>query len=267
MEPVAVTVWDASSGTGPPVAFTHGIFTWATDAEYGFAAQRPLAQRYRLLMMDRRGYGSSPDIERSDYTLDAEDIVDVLGAAGAHLVGHANGALAALLAAAQRPERVHSLALIQPPAFRAASEHPAVQRLLNRVEQATVPADMTAEDFLRASTEGLGMPMPDPTPDRLRAVRSSMRERPVWEAEIPVAILRTATWPKLVVSGTWQNAPDLYREYVGEPLMACAQALASAIEARHLRVPGYYPHTQQPERINTALAQLWASTAPRPHHA
>lgn len=261
-EPVSVTVWDDSGG-GPAVVFTHGIFTWATDSEYGFAAQRPLAQWYRLLMMDRRGYGSSPAVERSDYTVDAEDIVDVLGSTGAHVVGHANGALAALIAAAQCPQLVHSLALIQPPAFRAATEQPVVQRLLDRVEQAAVPAGMSVTEFLRASTEGVGMPMPEPTANRLRAVDTSMHERPVWEAEIPVAALRSAAWPKLVISGTWQDAPALYREYVGEPLMACADALATGIEATHLRVPGYYPHTQQSKRVNTALAQLWNSTAHR----
>jgi len=122
-------------------------------------------------MVDRRGYGSSPDVGRSDFEIDAADLVDVLETktAGAHLAGHANGELAALLAAAQRPDLVHSLSLIQPPALRAATKYPAVRQLLERVEHAAVPEGVSVEDYLRASTEGLGMPMPEPTPDRLRS--------------------------------------------------------------------------------------------------
>jgi hypothetical protein len=37
--------------------------------------------------MDRLGYGSSPDLDHSDYNVDAADIGELLGD-GAHLVGH-----------------------------------------------------------------------------------------------------------------------------------------------------------------------------------
>ena len=61
-------------------------------------AQRPLAERYRLLVMDRRGFGGSPDIDRSDYEVDAADVAELLGD-GAHLVGHSYGGVVAMLAA------------------------------------------------------------------------------------------------------------------------------------------------------------------------
>ena len=104
------------------------------------------------------------------------------------------------------------------------------------------------------------MTMPEPTQDRLRAVATSMRERPVWEAEIPTEALRESTWPKLVITGTWEDAPELYRKYAGEALMECAEGLSRAVAADLVHVPGYYPHTQQPQQVNTALATLWEST-------
>ncbi|MCF2573069.1 alpha/beta fold hydrolase [Brevibacterium sp. UCMA 11754] len=263
MDSVSVTVWDETEGRGPPVVFTHGIFTWATDEEYGFAKQRPLARRYRLLMMDRRGYGSSPDTLRGDFDIDAADIEHLLESLdGAHLVGHSNGGLASLLVAAKRPDLVHSLAVIQPPTFRAAADAPAVRQLLKRVEDVSVPDHVTAEDYLRGSTEGLGMTMPEPTHDRLRAVATSMRERPVWEAEVPTEALRNSNWPKLVIAGTWEDAPEMYRKYAGEALMECAESLSQIIDAELVRVPGYYPHTQQSERVNALLATLWECTRP-----
>ncbi|MFJ8276623.1 alpha/beta fold hydrolase [Streptomyces griseoviridis] len=280
---VHVTVWDdreKAAGSGArtastvpvttvaaaPALFVHNIFTWGSDSTYGFAAQRPLADSRQLLLMDRQGYGDSPDIARSDVDVDAEDVVEVLGnealavgPGGAHLVGHGNGAVAALIAAARRPDLVRSLALIQPSAFTAAAHHPVVAGLLDRVRDGApgIPEDVTPEQYLRASTEGLGMDMPEPTPRRLRAVATSMRERPIWEADIPLEAIRGAALPVLVICGTWEHAPAAYREHVGLPLTAVAESLTGSLGGQLLRVPGYYPHTQEPALVNAALREFW----------
>ncbi|CAM3270413.1 alpha/beta fold hydrolase [Tsukamurella hominis] len=266
--PVHVTTWrpaDPSRRGAAPAIFVHGVFTWGDDDAYGFAAQRPLADDRPLLLVDRRGYGRSPDTDRSDFDTDADDLVALLDTSpdGAHLVGHSNGGLAAMLAAARRPEAVRSLALIQPSALRAAADHPAVRELLARVrpEPAPGPPDLDPAEFLRLSTEGMGMAMPEPTRQRLRAVSTSMRERPVWEADPPLEPLAAAPWPALVVTGTWDDAPAEYRRYAGEPLLACAEAVAERIGARRLRVPGYYPHTQHPAEVNGAVRRLWRDSA------
>jgi pimeloyl-ACP methyl ester carboxylesterase len=73
--------------------------------------------------MDRRGFGESPDIERSDYEVDASDVAKLLGD-GAHLVGHSYGGAVAMLAAGLRPPIVRSLTLIEPSAFRLAARDP-----------------------------------------------------------------------------------------------------------------------------------------------
>ncbi|MFK0291870.1 alpha/beta fold hydrolase [Streptomyces sp. NPDC090442] len=275
MAAVHVTVWDDRDGAGggrapgaaaAPALFIHNIFTWGSDSAYGFGGQRPLADSRRLLLMDRRGYGDSPDTARSDFDVDAEDVVEILddgassvGPGGAHLVAHGNGAVAALIVAARRPDLVRSLALIQPSAFTAAAHHPAVAALLDRVREGApgLPEDITPEQYLRASTEGLGMAMPEPTPRRLRAVATSMGERPIWEAEIPLEAIQGAALPVLVICGTWDGAPAAYREHVGVPLMAVAESLTDSLGGRLLRVPGYYPHTQEPAAVNAALREFW----------
>ncbi|MFE9534954.1 alpha/beta fold hydrolase [Streptomyces sp. NPDC006691] len=280
---VHVTVWDDREGvagsrarTGSmvpvttaaaaPALFVHNIFTWGSDSTYGFAAQRPLADSRPLLLMDRQGYGDSPDVVRSDFDVDAGDVVEVLGdesfavgPGGAHLVGHGNGAVAVLIAAARRPDLVRSLALIQPSAFTAAAHHPVVAGLLDRVRDGApdIPESVTPEQYLRASTEGLGLDMPEPTPRRLRAVATSMRERPIWEADIPLEAIRGAALPVLVICGTWEHAPAAYREHVGLPLTAVAESLTDSLGGQLLRVPGYYPHTQEPALVNAALREFW----------
>lgn len=262
--PVHVTIWGETNTGASPVVLVHGTMTWGTDEHFGFAAQRPLADHYRLIVMDRRGYGASPDLEdnayESDYDIDAQDVVGLLGA-GAHLVGHSYGGVVAMLAAARHPQVVRSLTLIEPGAYRAAKQDPDVAAALLQMRKAigNLPSNLSAEQWLRLSTEPVGMPVPDPTPARLRAAQTSMHERPCWEAEIPIEQLATAAWPKLVISGTWETAPQAYREFGGKPLMACARVVAERINARLLRVPGasHWAHWEQPEIVNSILRDLW----------
>jgi pimeloyl-ACP methyl ester carboxylesterase len=61
MSAVHVTVWDEASADAPAVVLVHGTMTWGTAC---FEAQRPLARHYRLLAVDRRGFGESPDIDQ-----------------------------------------------------------------------------------------------------------------------------------------------------------------------------------------------------------
>ncbi|MFC4049491.1 alpha/beta fold hydrolase [Actinomadura syzygii] len=263
---VHVTVWDETGGTGPPAILVHGSTAWGDDPVLGFAAQRPLADRFRVLAMDRRGHGGSGGTGSSeyagDYEADTADIAALMGD-GAHLVGHSYGAVGAMLAAARRPEAVLSLALIEPGCYQAAADDPVVAAALraNREAIANVPADVPADVYLKAAADAAGLPPLDPTPRRLRAVRTALRERVCWEAPIPVAELAARTWPKLVLSGTWETAPAPYRERGGEPLMACARVTAERIGARLVRVPGtaHYPHVDRPEAVNAALAELWTS--------
>lgn len=261
MDTVAATVLGEADDR-PPAVFVHGVLSWGDDEAYGFGAQRPLAARRRLVLMDRRGYGASPDLPpgpyRSDYAVDAEDVVRLLGD-GAHLVGHSYGAVAAMLAAASRPDLVRSLCLIQPGALRAAESHPVVAGTLarNRAASGGLPEDLTPERYLRLSTESVGMPAPEPTPARLRAARTTMRERPCWDADVPLAPLAEADFPALVVRGDWAGAPEEYRRLAGAPLMVTAEVIAARLGARLLTVPGFYPQVQQPEAVNEALEELW----------
>jgi pimeloyl-ACP methyl ester carboxylesterase len=264
MADVHVTVWDDTDGAGETVLFVHGSTTWGSDLVLGFGAQRALADSFRLLVMDRRGYGNSPDIARGDYAVDAEDIAALLAeAGGAHLVGHSYGTAGAMLAAGRHPEAVRSLTLIEPGNYQVAADDPVVSAALraNREGHAKLPRDLPAEVYLRAATDSVGWPPLPPTPDRLRAATSAMRELPCWEARIPVEPLRAAPWPKLVIGGTWETAPGLYRQRGGEALMACARVTAERIGARLLRVPGasHFPQVERSEVVNAALREFFGA--------
>jgi pimeloyl-ACP methyl ester carboxylesterase len=145
--PINVTAWDDLGPSSEQVILVRGTMTWGLAS---FAHQLPLAKHRRILVVDRRGFGGSPDTEQSDYDVDAADIVALMDRPS-HLVGHAYGGVVAMLAAVRRPERVSSLALIEPPALAVAAEHPVVAAALEANRRYVAASrSMSAEDYLRA---------------------------------------------------------------------------------------------------------------------
>ena len=105
----------------------------------------------------------------------------------------------------------------------------------------------------------MGVRMPELTPDHLRAARTALRERPSWDAQVPMEPLASATWPKLVITGSWDTASREYRAWVGEAMMACGRIVAERTGATLVRVPGaaHEPHREQPAVVNAALRDIW----------
>ena len=132
-----------TSGDGEPLLFVHGVAT--TGADWLFV--RPhLRERFSVVMMDRRGRGSSGDAEEHSMEREAEDVLAVLEAVdGRLLVGHSYGAMCSILAA-QRTDRLERLVLYEPPI--------AVQPAwLEGVEELIAGGDLDSalETFLRAA--------------------------------------------------------------------------------------------------------------------
>lgn len=100
---------------GPTVLIVHGgVQGGLGGGPSTFAGQKPLGgQGWRLRVVERPGFGSSPSRGVDDMVADSVWIAAMLGD-GANLIGHSWGGAEALLAAARRPEAVRSLVLVEP---------------------------------------------------------------------------------------------------------------------------------------------------------
>ncbi len=188
-------------GQGTPVVLIHGSGT-SSDM---WVKQLPLAESFRLLMPDRRGYGRSPPCARIDYETDAVDIADLLGG-GAHLVGESYGAVGALLAAGLRPEAVLSLAVIEPPIFGLVRSDPVADDISARLSQVYYTMrNAEPEEFSAAFNRAVGFDfMPTRLdPETRKGVEAIMKERLPFDAQVPFDRLAPAPFAKLVVSGGW----------------------------------------------------------------
>lgn len=239
------------SGRGERVVLVHGdVF----DGPMTFAALQPLAASYRLLLVNRRGFGNSPDVDGEDFEVDARDVEEVLREEPAHLVGHSYGGVVSLLAAARAPEHVRSLTVFEPPAFGLVSDDPAVQRFIADV-RGLLAGGPSPEEFLPKFVTAVGgdpSRLPRPLPEPLvRAARVQMNGRWPWDAVIPVDELSAAPFPKLVVSGGHSALFDAVCDVLERRLPARREVLRGAGHS--------IPTLGGP--VNDSLGRFWRSAA------
>ncbi len=236
-----------SWGQGAPVVLVHGSL--ATGSEE-WEAQRPLADEgFRLLVIDRRGYGRSPAADGEDFVADGEDIAGLMGD-GAHLVGHSYGGLGAMMAAAHRPDATRSLVLLEPAAFALGQDRPAGRSLVEGIRSMwdlDSPDDEWVVRFLKA----VGSDPDEFPPDFLAAAVPLTpllrRGRPGWYSELPLERLAEASFPKVVVSGGHSAGFDAVCDDVAERIGASRTVVAGAGHEVQLTGPP----------LNEALLALW----------
>jgi pimeloyl-ACP methyl ester carboxylesterase len=246
-EKIHVETW----GEGTPVVLVHGSLALATEE---WEQQRPLASEgFRLLVVDRRGYGRSPAADAEDFVADAEDIAELMGD-GSHLVGHSYGGLGVLLAAARRPAETLSLTLLEPATFALGQGHAEGRAFTDRIRQiwnTDVADDQWVVDFLKAIGSD-----PDEFPPEFLAATLPLiplfrRGRPGWDIDVPFAELATCVFPKVVVSGGHSRGFD-----------AICDDLARRIAASRAVVDGA---SHEIQFAGDAINELLLSTWRQPH--
>jgi pimeloyl-ACP methyl ester carboxylesterase len=194
-----------------------------------WSAQRPLAERHELVVLERRGFPPGPDVERVDFEDEATWVAERTRP-GDHLVGHSYGGVICLLAAVAQPE-LASLTVVEPPAFGVARGVPAVEEFVRAATALWDDGPDEPEAFLRAFLRLVGSRLDPPSPlppDLAQGARTLMVERPPWEAEIPVAQLRALPFPKLVVScgasAAFEAVCDVLERELGAERAVCPGA-------------------------------------------
>lgn len=107
-------------GSGPAIVLCHGL-VFGSMASWYFSIASKLAQRYRVIMFDKRGHGKS-DMAESGYDIDtlASDLAAVIEHTVApdeevRLIGHSYGALVALRYTLNRKRNISDLILVDAP--------------------------------------------------------------------------------------------------------------------------------------------------------
>lgn len=213
------------------------------NAAMTFAQQRPLAERFELVLHTRSGYPPRPSVPAIDFEEQAAELANELRP-GDHLVGHSYGAVVSLLAAATRDD-LGSLTVGEPPAFGVARDDPAVREFVDRYLSfsTTDPKEYLA--FFLPLVGSRLPPARELSPELEQGTRAAMAERPPSEAEIPVETLRAGPYPKLVISGGHNAAFD-----------AVCDVLERGLDAERAVVPGAGHSLPRAPRYNDVLVDF-----------
>jgi pimeloyl-ACP methyl ester carboxylesterase len=237
--------------TRPRLLLVHGS---VVNGEGTWAAQQPLADRFDLVVPNRRGFPPGPEVESVDFDDEAVWLEQFLQP-DTHLVGHSYGAVISLLAAARCRERIASLTVIEPPAFAVARGNPVADAAAADATRFWEESPREPETFLRGFLETVGAPAPRgrPSPALLQGARTLMVERYPWTAEIPLEELAATPFPKLVVSGAHDEGFD-----------AVCDVLERSLDAQRAVLPGAGHAVQLlGEPFNALLAAFVESAAAR----
>lgn len=103
-------------GAGEPVLLLHGGLL--ADENTPLAREATLNERYQVVNYHRRGFAGSTKNGKpawiEDQVEDARALLDLLGIDVTHVVGHSLGGVIAIQLALDEPDRVQSLALMEP---------------------------------------------------------------------------------------------------------------------------------------------------------
>jgi pimeloyl-ACP methyl ester carboxylesterase len=197
-----------------------------------------------------------------DLELEVDGVLRLADARGwerFHLVGYSAGGAASLAFAAARPERLASLALLEP-AWAGNRDQSAAEQAV-WIEEARLeelPDERFVQAFMRLGLEP-GVPLPPPPPGDpppwlptrpagIRALTRAFRQR-----DVDLEALRRFERPVYVALGALSN-----QQYYGEIARRVAGVFPDCelevFEERHHFDP---PHRIEPERLAASLRALW----------
>jgi pimeloyl-ACP methyl ester carboxylesterase len=256
---VVIRVGDAAlhyevAGTGDTVVLLHGLGSSTLDWESQIAR---LSTQYRVVSIDLRGHGRSSrppgPYRMADFAADIAAILAHLGVDSAHICGISLGGMVAFQLAADSPERVRTLAIINSgPAFPGRTLKGRLT-LLSRfavIRMKGLPA-------LAPIIAGRLFPKPEQEPHRRTFIqRFAGNDRNAYEHTMRAIgkfdvsdRLDRIRCPVLVLASDRDYTPVAAKE-------AYVSRLANA-RLVVIRDSGHASPIDQPEQVNDALMEFW----------
>jgi pyruvate dehydrogenase E2 component (dihydrolipoamide acetyltransferase) len=246
----------AGAGTdGDVILLVHG---YGGDRNSWLFLQEPLAAKYQVYALDLPGHGTSAkDVGDGTLGVLAEavtGVLDALGAARAHLVGHSLGGAVALAVAAGDPGRIASLTLIAPAGFGADINVGYLRGFADaatRRELKPVLSQLFADESLvtrQLVDDLLAYKRLDGVDAALHALLDALLDGDAQRADsaAPLAAIGDAV-PVTVV---WGGA---------DRVIPAAQAEAVAGAVRHvIDGAGHMPHMERPSEVQAAIEETIA---------
>jgi pimeloyl-ACP methyl ester carboxylesterase len=188
------------------IVFVHGAGPFGAAA---WPRQHGMALNYDALFLRRHGFDPVAEPVESSFDEDTDIVLrsladDGRGASGGHVVAHAQGAIAAMMAAVERPDLVYSLTLVEPACLSLTAELPATAAHRALMQPLfDVRHQLGDEDFQREYVRRMfAVDLQEPaSQEEKRSARRLRLQAPAWEA--PLHIVPGV--PTMVLTGGWER--------------------------------------------------------------
>lgn len=198
------------------------------------------------VFLSRPGFSEGELPHITDWSAETDAVIAAVGG-GAHVVGFSFGGLPAMLAAQRSPTTVHSLCLIEPPAFSIARGDPSVEAHIASVAAVMALRDeLDAAEYFVAFMSALGIgavERPSSQAELLGAERLRLTAAP-WEAPVSAEFIDDVR--TLVLTGGWNAEYD-----------AVARVLARAGARHHVLEKAGHRVQDHPD-FSDVLVEFWA---------
>ena len=258
------------SGAGEiPLVMVHG--SWVTRRDWDRVVPH-LADRYRVLTYDRRGYGESERLSGRgsvrEHAADLAALIEQLELAPAWVAGNSFGGSITLRLAGERPDLLRGITVHEPPLYSLVSDDstvaPSVEEDM-RTDAAVVERIASgdhagaAKEFMEANAPGLWA---QSSPELRHAI---IEAAPAFFDEasdrdfyaLDLEGIRRFRHPTLLTRG--DQSPPQYAPVISR----LAEVLPSA-EVSVFEGAGHVPHTEMPDDYVEALT-TFMRTPPLPH--
>ncbi|HEX9682794.1 MAG TPA: alpha/beta hydrolase [Acidimicrobiales bacterium] len=266
-----VELYYETAGTGECVVLTHG--SWTDGSGWAPAVER-LADRYRVVVWDRRGHsrsgaGDGPG-SRAEDAADLAGLIEHVSDERVHVVGSSYGGNVTLTLVTQRPDLVATAMVHEPPLFgllEGVQDQAVLDELASSEAELGIVRDALSTGSYRAAAEhfiehvalgpGSWAELPDSFRSVLEANAPTFLDELADETALSIdgAALAATSVPLLMTHGT--ESPALFPAVIRELSVLVPAGRVAVIDGA-----GHIPHVTHPDEWAALLVE---ATSHRSH--
>ena len=249
-------------GPGVPLVLAHGLF--GQGRNLGGLARRLADAGRRVISVDMRNHGDSPQDIAHDYHALAADLEAVIAAEGgqADVAGHSMGGKAAMALALTHPDRVRRLAILDIAPLAYGHDQTALIDAMEGLDLGSVDRRSQADQRLADAIDDPGI--------RAFLLQSLdlKASPPRWKLNLPVLRARMGDlvgWPEdLARAAPRFEGPALFlagaeSDYVTDDGRDAIRRLFPQARLVRIKGAGHWLHADAPEATGAALAAFFAA--------
>ncbi len=240
-------------GAGKPLLILHGLFGSADNWQ---TVSKRLAEVYQVFLIDLRNHGRSPHLSThtyADMSADIEAFMRIQGLDSAYLLGHSMGGKAAMQFAADNPQAVEKLIVVDIAPRFYPIHHQTILQALNAVPLQTLTSREEAERLLAAHIQGADT--------RLFLLKNLYRPTPesfAWRMNLAVISEQIAQIGEALKNNWPLSVPTLFlagerSDYIQATDHADIHAQFSNASIQIIPDAGHWIHAEQPQRLLEAV--------------